>query len=67
MLDYKPFPTTTAVKAHLAINCIIATLMVIIVSLRIWSRIYSKAGLGWDDGLILVAMVSPVSNTVSSL
>ncbi|KAH9906201.1 hypothetical protein F4778DRAFT_724959 [Xylariomycetidae sp. FL2044] len=51
-MDYVPYPIKPDVKAHLALNCVVATLMVIIVSLRLWSRIYLKAGLGWDDAFI---------------
>lgn len=58
MLHFQRFPTRPAVKAHLIVNCIVVALMIIVVCLRVWSRIYLKAGLGWDDGIIIFAVVS---------
>ncbi|KAH8660830.1 hypothetical protein BGZ60DRAFT_543737 [Tricladium varicosporioides] len=66
MLDYQPFPTLHIVRTHLIVNCILTALMVIVVSLRIWSRIYLKAGLGLDDAFIIFAMPMGISMLVIS-
>ncbi|KAH6664443.1 hypothetical protein B0J14DRAFT_569727 [Halenospora varia] len=66
MLDYQPFPTLLVVKVHLIVNCILAALMVVVVSLRIWSRIYLKAGLGLDDAFIIFAMPMGIGMLVIS-
>lgn len=52
-LPYKPL-----VQALFAVNCTVAALMLVVVSLRIYARIHFKAGLGWDDAFILLSLVS---------
>ncbi|KAK8052365.1 hypothetical protein PG993_003750 [Apiospora rasikravindrae] len=44
------------VKAPLAINCTILSLVLIVVGMRIWTRVRG-VGLGVDDGLIAVATI----------
>lgn len=44
------------VKAPLAINCTILFLVLIVVGMRIWTRVRG-VGLGLDDGLVAVATV----------
>ncbi|KAH7157294.1 hypothetical protein B0J13DRAFT_541496 [Dactylonectria estremocensis] len=48
------FPVKGYVRAELIINCIIATLVLIVVSLRVVGRIMGP-GLGWDDGFVIAA------------
>ncbi|KAI1844496.1 hypothetical protein JX266_009383 [Neoarthrinium moseri] len=40
------------------VGVLIAALAIISVALRFWSRRYTKTGLGWDDGLILLALLA---------
>ncbi|KAI0470745.1 hypothetical protein GGR56DRAFT_660360 [Xylariaceae sp. FL0804] len=54
MLDYVRFPTPSEVKAELVVNCIVVFLMVVVISLRIYSRISLRAGLGWDDAFVVM-------------
>lgn len=65
MLEYQHFPTKPVVMAHLVVNCIIAFLMVSIVCLRIWARIYLKAGFGWDDAFVAIGAVSFSLSSIS--
>ncbi|KAK7957830.1 hypothetical protein PG988_012678 [Apiospora saccharicola] len=44
------------VKAPLAINCIVLFLVLIVVGLRIWTRVRG-VGLGIDDGMVVVATI----------
>ncbi|KAK3904713.1 hypothetical protein C8A05DRAFT_13457 [Staphylotrichum tortipilum] len=56
MFDYVPFPVLPIVKIHLIINCVLALLTVLTVSLRLVARFMSGAGLWWDDYLVLFAL-----------
>ncbi|OTA98892.1 hypothetical protein M426DRAFT_325598 [Hypoxylon sp. CI-4A] len=47
-------PVLGFVKAELAVNCIFVFLVLLVVTLRIIGRL-SGPGLGWDDGLVLLA------------
>lgn len=49
-------PALTFVSAELAVNCIVASLVVVVVVLRVAGRRLGP-GMGWDDGLILCATV----------
>lgn len=50
------FRMPPVVRAPLAVNCVAMFLVVIVVTLRITARIRG-VGIGWDDGLILLATV----------
>ncbi|KAL1835764.1 hypothetical protein VTJ49DRAFT_6094 [Mycothermus thermophilus] len=56
MFEYVEFPTLPIVKAHLAINCVVALLAVTAVVLRLIARFTSGAGLWWDDYLVLLSL-----------
>lgn len=55
------FTMPPAVRAPLAVNCVAMFLVVVVVTLRIMTRIRG-VGIGWDDGLILLATVRPASS-----
>ncbi|KAI9055268.1 hypothetical protein LZ554_000231 [Drepanopeziza brunnea f. sp. 'monogermtubi'] len=61
------FPTTSLQQAGIAIVFIFPTIALLVVCMRIYGRRKMKQ-LGWDDGLIVLAMVSsPVSrNSIDS-
>jgi hypothetical protein len=52
------FPMQPLVEAGLLFNCCIVFLMLVVVSLRIVSRRMSGVGIGWDDVITLIAVVS---------
>ncbi|KAL2268214.1 hypothetical protein VTJ83DRAFT_3060 [Remersonia thermophila] len=56
MFDYVEFPALPIVKAHLAINCVIALLATGTVVLRLMARFTTGAGLWWDDYLVLLGL-----------
>lgn len=56
-LEYDVVPTLPVVKAHLVVNCVLVFLAWSCVALRVLARKWSGAGLGWDDYLILAALV----------
>lgn len=56
MVSYKKFPTPTIVEAQLIVNCVLAAIALLAVGLRIISRVISGAKVGWDDGLVLLAV-----------
>ncbi|KAI3584159.1 hypothetical protein IWW34DRAFT_721715 [Fusarium oxysporum f. sp. albedinis] len=55
MLDYVYLEPLPIVEAHLIINSILVGIAVMVVGLRVYSRIFSNARLGLDDAFILVA------------
>lgn len=50
-------PVDPLVQGLFAVNCTVALFMLGAVGLRIYSRIYFKAGLGWDDLFIILSVV----------
>lgn len=54
---YDVIPTLPVVKAHLIVDCVVVFLTWIAVALRVTARKISGVGLGWDDYLILAALV----------
>lgn len=58
MFDYVYLEPLPIVEAHLIINSILVGIAVMVVGLRVYSRIFSNARLGLDDAFILVAAVS---------
>lgn len=46
------------VRAELIINCIVVTLVLMVVSLRVVGRVRGP-GLGWDDRMVMAATVCP--------
>lgn len=54
---YDVIPTLPVVKAHLVVDCVLVFLTWVVVSLRVMARKISGVGLGWDDYLILAALV----------
>ncbi|KAI4597944.1 hypothetical protein KJ359_003751 [Pestalotiopsis sp. 9143b] len=55
MLAVEEFPVLPVVKAHFIFNCVLTSLAICVVGLRVYSRLAYKTGLGWDDALILFA------------
>lgn len=45
-----------------ALLIVLTVISTIIVMLRIYSRLFVRRGLGWDDGMMLVAVVRTVSS-----
>ncbi|PVH78373.1 hypothetical protein DL98DRAFT_397420, partial [Cadophora sp. DSE1049] len=58
------FPTSSLQQAGFAILFLFPTLALIVVCLRIYSRQKMKQ-FGWDDGLIVVAMVFSIAETIA--
>lgn len=54
---YDVVPTLPLVKAHLIVDCVLVFLTWVAVGLRVTARKISGVGLGWDDYLILAALV----------
>lgn len=50
------YPVLGYVKAELVINSVFVLIVLLVVSLRVTGRVMGP-GLGWDDGLVLVATV----------
>ncbi|KAH7018909.1 hypothetical protein EDB80DRAFT_599929, partial [Ilyonectria destructans] len=48
------FPVKGYVRAELIINCIVVTLVLVVVSLRVVGRVRGP-GLGWDDRMVMAA------------
>ncbi|KAK6201989.1 hypothetical protein LQW54_009202 [Pestalotiopsis sp. IQ-011] len=57
MLAVEEFPVLPVVKAHFIFNCVLTSLAICVVGLRVYSRLPYKTGLGWDDALILFAVL----------
>lgn len=51
-------PVLGFVRAELIVNCAIVFIVLVVVSLRVLGRI-AGPGLGWDDGLVILATVCP--------
>lgn len=49
-------PILGFVRAHIIVNCVIVFLVLVVVTLRVIGRLMGP-GLGWDDGLIILATV----------
>lgn len=56
---YHEIPTLPVVRAHLIADCVLVLLTWAVVALRVMARRISGAGLGWDDYLVLAAVVRP--------
>lgn len=56
MVSYTPLPMTTVVEAHLIINIVLVGVTVLVVILRILSRILARSRLGMDDYLTMLAV-----------
>ncbi|KAI3325958.1 hypothetical protein HD806DRAFT_532612 [Xylariaceae sp. AK1471] len=52
---YGPLPLASRTKELIVVASVLVTLSTTIVSLRIYSRVATKAQVWWDDGLIIVA------------
>ncbi|KAF9892322.1 hypothetical protein FE257_002099 [Aspergillus nanangensis] len=50
----------------LIVGVILVTISVIVVALRLWVRLYMKTTAGWDDWLMVVALVLIICSTVTS-
>ncbi|KAF7533426.1 hypothetical protein G7054_g7075 [Neopestalotiopsis clavispora] len=55
MLAVEEFPVLPIVKAHFIFNCVLTSLAICVVGLRVYTRLAYKTGLGWDDALILIS------------
>lgn len=64
---YDVVPTLPIVKAHLIVDCVLVFLTWLVVSLRVMARKISGVGLGWDDYLILAALVRTLLSLPLSL
>jgi hypothetical protein len=60
------YPILGYVKAELIINSIFVLIVLLVVSLRVTGRVMGP-GLGWDDGLVLVATVRASHSSVALL
>lgn len=58
------YPVLGFVRGQIIVNVIVVFLVLVIVGLRIISRL-RVAGLGWDDGMIVFAAVSFILHKVS--
>lgn len=54
---YDVIPTLSIVKTHLVVDCVLVFLTWVVVALRVAARKISGVGLGWDDYLIIAALV----------
>lgn len=54
---YNVYPTMPVVEAHLIVDCVLVALTWLAVGLRVVCRKMSGAGMGWDDWLIIAALV----------
>lgn len=63
-LETVTIPVLPIVRNHLIINCVIVLLTLVVVSLRIASRIVSGAWLGRDDWLILLSVPQGIAMLV---
>lgn len=64
MASYTPLPLTTEVEAHLIINIILVATTVLVVGLRVLSRILARSRLGADDYLTILAVPQGVAMVV---
>lgn len=64
MASYTPLPLTTTVEAHLVINIILVAVTVVVVGLRVLSRILARSKLGADDCLTILALPQVVAMLV---
>ena len=64
MASYTPLPMTTAVEAHLTINIVLVAVTVLVVGLRVLSRILARSKLGVDDYLTVLALPQGVAMLV---
>lgn len=64
MASYTPLPLTTTVEAHLIINIVLVAITVLVVGLRVLSRILARSRLGVDDYLTVIALPQGVAMVV---
>lgn len=64
MDSYTPLPLTTTVEAHLIINIILVAITVLVVGLRVLSRILARLRLGADDYLTIISLPQGVAMVV---
>jgi hypothetical protein len=64
MASYTQLPLTTTVEAHLVINIILVAVTVVVVGLRVLSRILARSRLGVDDYLTILALPQGVAMLV---
>lgn len=64
MASYTPLPLTTTVEAHLIINIVLVAFTVLVVALRVLSRILARSRLGADDYLTALALPQGVAMVV---
>lgn len=67
MLGYTYFPPLDIAKNHFIFNCVLVLLSLLTVALRIWCRTKYQGGIGVDDALVLIAMVSAQATYLDSL
>lgn len=56
-LEYDVIPTKPVVQIHLIVDCVLVAFAWLVVGLRLMARTMSGAGMGWDDYLIVAALV----------
>lgn len=64
MASYTPLPFTTTAEAHLIVNIILVAVTVVVVGLRVLSRILARSKLGVDDYLTILALPQGVAMLV---
>lgn len=57
-LPEQRMPMTDEVRNELIVNCIVVSITLVVVTLRVVGRIYGP-GFGWDDALVVHATVGP--------
>ena len=50
--------------ATTAVGALVIVLAVVSVALRFYTRHFTRAGLGWDDWLILLALITTIATDV---
>ncbi|KAI1079036.1 hypothetical protein F5B20DRAFT_581763 [Whalleya microplaca] len=58
------FPVVPRMQGFLIAQSVVSFLGLVVVALRVYSRVTTKAGFGWDDGLIVISLVLGVALVV---
>lgn len=61
---FTPFPLLLAIKCQLVGNTILVAITVLVVALRVVTRLVTGSKLGWDDYLILAAVPQSIGMLV---
>ncbi|KAH9904363.1 hypothetical protein F4778DRAFT_789959 [Xylariomycetidae sp. FL2044] len=66
LFDSEKYPLTKKSRRHLLSNAGVGGAMILVVLLRVYCRFTGRAGLGWDDGLILISAMLGVGLVVEA-